>query len=288
MKDLVSIVLPVYNGARYLNESIESIISQTYSNWELLILDDCSTDNTADIAIQYSNKDKRIKYYKNEKNLRLPRNLNKGFSLASGYYLTWTSDDNIYKPYALEKMINKLKEKPGAHFVFASCRTIDENGTNLDYIMVNEKSIKYLVGSNSVGACFMYTRDVYEEIGEYDPNYTLVEDFDYWQRIVTKFPTVTISQILYEYRYHTEALTSTMNKGNFNKVLESMLLKNRPLFGKLDLESNYFYYNGLYNCRINLNDKNNPYKLKYKILSTIYLFVYRIPDKIKRSLKKRK
>ena len=94
MSDLISIVLPVYNGAKFLCESIDSVINQTYKNWELLILDDCSTDETAKIAQKYVEQDSRIRYYLNEKNLRLPRNLNKGFSLAKGDYLTWTSDDN--------------------------------------------------------------------------------------------------------------------------------------------------------------------------------------------------
>ena len=73
MKDLISIVLPVYNGAKYLRESIDSVISQTYTNWELLILDDCSTDDTAKIANEYVEKDERIHYFLNEKNLKIWR-----------------------------------------------------------------------------------------------------------------------------------------------------------------------------------------------------------------------
>ena len=79
MEELISIVLPVYNGEKYLRESIDSVLNQTYRNWELIIVDDCSTDSSAKIAKEYTNKDKRIYYYRNENNLRLPRNLNKGF-----------------------------------------------------------------------------------------------------------------------------------------------------------------------------------------------------------------
>ena len=109
MNNLISIVLPVYNGERFLRESIDSVLAQTYTNWELLIVDDCSTDNTAAIVHEYVQKDSRVQYYKNEKNLRLPRNLNRGFSLARGDYLTWTSDDNVFWPTALEKMYNALR-----------------------------------------------------------------------------------------------------------------------------------------------------------------------------------
>lgn len=285
MDKLISIVLPVYNGEKYLRESIESVIAQTYKNWELLILDDCSTDATSGIGKEYESKDKRIHYYRNEKNLRLPRNLNKGFSLAKGEYLTWTSDDNRFKPKALEKMYETLN-KTGAQFVFASCRIIDGDGKEIEYIMVNESAKKRIVGSNPVGACFMYTRKAYETVGEYNPKLALVEDFDYWQRIYVRFGAVIIEEILYEYRWHDGALTSTMRKDTFNRILERTLLKNRPYFGKLDMEEKYYYYQGLYNCRENLGDKNNPYKRKYKLYSKIYFCVYRVPGKLKRMTRK--
>lgn len=284
MEELISIVLPVYNGEKYLKESIDSILAQTYKNWELLIVDDCSTDSSAEIAKEYAEGDERINYYRNENNLRLPRNLNKGFRLAKGDYLTWTSDDNRYKPTALEKMYYALKKNQNAQFVFASCRVIDSEGTEVEYIMVDDKRKKEIIGHNIVGACFMYTRKVYEEVGEYNSEFTLVEDYDYWQRICAKFNAIVISEILYEYRWHEGALTSTMRKDAFNSVLEKMLLKNRPLFGKIDAESNYYFYQGLYNSRKSLEDKKNPYKFQYKWYSMIFLFEHRIPRKIKRML----
>lgn len=281
MDDLISVVLPVYNGERYLRESIESIIAQSYQNWELLILDDCSTDNSADIAIEFTKKDSRIHYYKNETNLRLPRNLNKGFSLAKGSFLTWTSDDNRFKPEALKKMRQALVSNR-AQFVFASCRIIDSQGKEIEYIMVNDLSKKKLVGMNSVGACFMYTRKAYEQTGEYNPDLLYVEDFDYWQRLYARFGAVTVNEILYEYRWHDGALTSTMRKDVFNKNLETTLLNNRSAFGKLDDEEEYYYYCGLYNCRKNLKDLHNPYKFKYLWHSTKYSIKYRFPRRLKR------
>lgn len=284
MNDLISIVLPVYNGEKYLRESIESVINQTYKNWELLILDDCSTDNSPDIAKKYVKKDERIHYYRNEKNLRLPRNLNKGFSLAKGDYLTWTSDDNRFRPQALEKMYKALVSDSKEHFVFASCRVIDDEGKEIEYIMVNELSKKRIKGMNPVGACFMYTREAYETVGEYNPELTLVEDFDYWQRLYAKYGAVVISDILYDYRWHDGALTSTMRKDTFNKTLEKTLLKNREAFGKIDDEEKYYYYRGLYNCRRELGDVRNPYEHQYKHFSRIYMIKYRLPRKIKRMI----
>lgn len=285
MKDLISIILPIYNGEKYMRISIESIISQTYEAWELLIIDDGSTDNTPYIAIEYTKKDSRIHYYKNEQNMRLPRTLNRGFSLAKGAYLTWTSDDNYYYPTALEKMHDELVSQQ-RDFVFASCDVINGDGAIVEVISVNSKSPEVLVGSNTVGACFMYSRKAFEIIGEYDPELPLVEDFDYWQRMAVKFPPVCIEEKLYAYRWHDGALTSIMKKDQFNKNLEKTLLKNRSGFGKLTLIQKYYYYAGLNRCRSELNDDKNPYRSKYNWYSFIYLLQHRIPKKIKRMIGK--
>lgn len=287
MNDLISILLPVYNGAKYLRESIDSVLAQTYTNWELLIVDDCSRDETPEIAQEYVQKDTRIRYFRNQENLRLPRNLNKGFSLTKGDYLTWTSDDNRYHPTALERMHAALCANPTAQFVFASCRIIDGEGMPVEYNWVTQNSRKEIVGSNPVGACFMYTRKAYEAVGDYDPELVLVEDFDYWQRICMRFPCVAIADILYDYRWHEGALTSTMRKDQFNTNLEKMLLKNISGFGKLDLLQKYYFYRGLYICRKNLGDEKNPYEKQYRPLRIWYYWSHQVPAGLKRRFRKR-
>lgn len=84
MEQLISIVLPIYNGEKYMRLSIDSIIAQTCADWELLIVDDGSADNTAVIAQEYASRDSRIQYYKNTENMGLPKTLNRGFSLTRG------------------------------------------------------------------------------------------------------------------------------------------------------------------------------------------------------------
>lgn len=282
---MISVVLPVYNGEKYLKESIESIIAQTYENWELIIMDDCSTDSSADISKKYAAKDSRIHYFCNDTNLKLPGNLNRGFSLARGRYLTWTSDDNRYKENAFQEMIDVLTQDSDIQFVFASCRVINDKGEPIEYISVSDNSLKRIVGTNSIGACFMYTRQVYETIGDYDSDLIYVEDFDYWQRICSCFKAKGISDILYEYRWHEGALTSTMKKETFYKNLEKTIKKNRRGFGKMDLEQYYYYYTGLNRCRQNLTEYNNPYKTHYLLYSIIHFFKVRVPSKIKRTIR---
>lgn len=283
MEDLISIVLPVFNGEQFLKESIESVLNQTYHNWELIIIDDGSTDLTPQIAHDYTNIDDRIHYYSNKTNMHLPRSLNRGFKLSKGEYLTWTSDDNRYLPDALERMHDELVNNK-ANFVFASCQVINEEGDVIEYMLTGQDCLCQIIGQNIVGACFMYTRNAYIEIGEYNPEYSLVEDFDYWQRIYAKFGAVVIEDILYEYRWHSKTLTNTMSKYTFYNTLEKMLLKNYLLFIKPDFKSKYYFYRALYKCRKCLDDKKNPYRRKYSLYSFYQFLTFRIPNKISKIL----
>lgn len=246
-----------------MRESIDSVRAQTYENWELLIVDDASTDRTASIAHEYEKMDLRIHYYRNPQNMGLPKTLNQGFSLSCGAYLTWTSDDNYYYPTALEVMCRVL-QRENKDFVFASYDVINANGTIIRCTWANDLFRKMIVGCNPVGACFLYSRKVYETIGDYDPALALVEDFDYWQRAFLKFELVCIHDKLYAYRQHDGTLTNTMKRETFYWTLEQCLLKNRPGFGKLDCVSSYFFYQALYNCRKELGSDKNPYLIKYQ------------------------
>ncbi|MBI3772172.1 MAG: glycosyltransferase [Gammaproteobacteria bacterium] len=199
-KPLISIVLPTYNRAYVLPHAIRSVLSQTYSNLELIVVDDNSSDNTRAIVESFS--DPRIHYVRNEPNLKLPRALNRGFSLARGDYLTWTSDDNMYAPTAIEKMVNAL-QNTDCEFVYADYYLFadaDTTGKPLDMRHERLPSQLHLERTNHIGACFLYTRKAYQEIGEYDPELFLVEDYDYFIRIAKQFKCCHIPEPLYYFR----------------------------------------------------------------------------------------
>lgn len=203
---LISVVLPTYNGEKYICESVDSILSQTYENWELIIVDDCSTDETLQIAASYAKDDKRIKVLHNDVNCKLPQALNVGFSETKGGLLTWTSDDNRFLPNAFEIMSHFFIEHNDVHMLCANMYEIDADGTRRREIIYPDEG--KLCIENSIGACFMYTRDVYEKIGNYDINLFCVEDYDYWIRIKKNYGEITrIPDILYEYRIHGESLS---------------------------------------------------------------------------------
>ena len=99
----VSIVLPSYNGERYIKESIDSVLNQSFTNWELIVVNDCSEDGTRRIVEEYAQNDSRVTIINNEKNMKLPKSLNIGFEVARGEYFTWTSDDEDGAEYNRDK-----------------------------------------------------------------------------------------------------------------------------------------------------------------------------------------
>ncbi len=210
MKKLVSIVLPVYNGEKYIAKSIESVLNQTYSNIELIIVNDCSTDSTLEIVNQYKTKDSRIRIINNVKNQRLPKSLNIGFSEAVGEYFSWTSDDNMYKENAIEKMVSYIEEH-NVDFVNANYSDIDENDAFLREQKTNANRNALMLG-NRIGACFLYTKHIANIVGEYDATLFLAEDYDYWIRIGRYGKMGHIDDNLYLYRTHSQSLTQTKQK----------------------------------------------------------------------------
>lgn len=209
----VSIILPVYNGEGSISRAIDSILSQTYKNWELIIVNDCSTDSTARIIEAYALKDKRIIIVNNKVNKKLPRSLNIGFQTATGEYLTWTSDDNMYRETAIERMLYVLENEPGIGMVYTDFTKVNEleNSTenSLNVVVSNIENLRL---RNVVGACFLYRSSVAKQIGEYDADLFLAEDYDYWIRIWKNSNCYALHENLYIYRVHAKSLTTTQSE----------------------------------------------------------------------------
>ncbi|HYG35783.1 MAG TPA: glycosyltransferase family 2 protein, partial [Clostridia bacterium] len=104
-KGLVSVVLPVYNCERYVAEAIESVRCQSYPHWELIAVDDCSTDRTAKILAEIAGSDSRIRFFRNDQNRKLPATLNRGFGEGRGEFFGWLGADDRYHPEALQQMV---------------------------------------------------------------------------------------------------------------------------------------------------------------------------------------
>lgn len=201
-----SVVLPTYKRAHVLPMAIRSVLNQSMADLELIVVDDNSPDATREIVASFD--DPRIRYVRNEPNLNLPRALNRGFSLARGRYLTWTSDDNMYGEDALRKMIEAIRDQ-GCGLVYADYYHFTDLAPDGAPLAIRHNKLSptvQLEKGNHIGACFMYTREVYEAIGDYDPELFLVEDYDYFMRIAKRFRVGHIPEPLYYFRRHDDAL----------------------------------------------------------------------------------
>lgn len=125
MNDLVSIIMPSYNTDKFIAASIKSILAQTYKNWELIIVDDCSTDNTDTVVTSFN--DDRIKYFKNKKNSGAAISRNRALRKATGRWIAFLDSDDIWHPKKLEKQIAFMK-KNDYHFSYTNYEEIDEKG----------------------------------------------------------------------------------------------------------------------------------------------------------------
>lgn len=206
----ISVILPVYNGATYLRDSIESVLKQDYLDLELIIIDDCSFDNSSEIAKIYVNADPRVIYFRNERNLKLPACLNLGFSKAGGTYWTWTSCDNLYYKNAFTVMVEELESDPYVGLVYADREAIDDIGKVIGYISAGTPDD--LIIENVVGACFLYKKEVALKVGLYNLNCFLCEDYEYWLRIGLSAKLKRINKCLYKYRYHKNSLSHNNKK----------------------------------------------------------------------------
>ena len=208
----ISIVLPCYNGAKMLGSAIDSILAQTFQDWELIIVNDCSTDNTLEVAQLYADKDARVRVVSNEKNSKLPATLNHGFREARGEYWTWTSDDNLLLPNYCQEMNDYLDSHPEVGFVVSDEQHIDEAG-NIMYAnrMPNNLSL-ILPINNYIGASFKYRAEIARKIGEYRVDLFLVEDYEYFLRLNDVCGVGVISKELYQYRIHPGSLSATRQR----------------------------------------------------------------------------
>lgn len=213
---LVSIILPVFNGEKYLAASIESCLNQTHKNIELIIVNDCSTDATLDIVNQYAVNDDRIRIINNKENKRLPASLNIGHYEAKGDFITWTSDDNFYEINALEVLLNEISKKK-ADIVYSDFVLIDDEGNKVRE--VEFLGIENIIFGNFIGCCFLYEKEVYQRNKGYNEDFFLVEDYDFWLRAVSHSRYSQVKKTLYNYRKHGENLTSQIATNNKKKEI---------------------------------------------------------------------
>lgn len=202
MEPLVSIIMGAYNESKVIDKAIKSILNQTYTNWELIICNDCSIDNTKEIVLEYCEKDKRIKIINNKKNLGLAASLNRCLKYASGEYIARQDADDISLPNRLEEQVNFLKQNSTYDLVASQVNLCDKNNNVWGQIKYKEIPTKYdlIKGVCFVHPTVMVRREMYDNLKGYSVWALRCEDYDLWFRMYENgYKGYNLPKVLFNY-----------------------------------------------------------------------------------------
>lgn len=250
VKPKISLIMSVYNSADYVSEAIESVIRQTFTAWELIIINDCSTDATSEILNRYASQDSRISVHTNAVNLRLPNSLNKALSLAKGKYIARMDADDICLPQRLQEQYDFMENNPDVSL--SSCRFMTlKNG------VVSSGGCGGKTDFDSIKALLLVTNPILhpgiiakaEDIQElgYDATFTCTEDMELWTRFVLAGKKVEIlSRYLMIYRLHEKQITETTLEKQRSEILNIQRTYFANQLSAMDEQRETFYVNGIY------------------------------------------
>ena len=229
----VTVLLPVYNGEKYLHETMQSILGQTYTDFEFLIVDDGSTDQSSTIIDSF--KDSRIRVLKNPRRLKLSGALNRGMKEAKGKYIARMDGDDIALPERLRKQVEYLDRHPEVGVCGTGIEIFGSVKNRRDIYPNTSEEIKAytLFDCPFCHPTVMMRKDLFEKYDLwYDGSYYPTEDYELWARAVELFPTVNLDEVLVRYRVHDSSMTSS----DWDAMDQQALRIIRGLLGQLEIE----------------------------------------------------
>lgn len=217
---LVTIIMPVYNGEAFLREAIDSILAQTYTNWELLVMNDGSTDSSRDIAISYTS-DPRIRVIDNEKNMGIIATKNRAIDIARGKYIATLDADDIALPTRIGKQVAFMEKHKDCGLCGTLHQEIDAKGElgTRSYFPTSARDVKtYLLVANCICHSATMLRADLMKATQYDPEYYVAEDFELWDRVGRTHFIANLTEILTYYRVHGNNISITKKEKMFETV----------------------------------------------------------------------
>lgn len=215
---LVSVLIPCYNAEDHVEQALNSILEQTYSNLEIIAINDCSTDRTSAILHSMAKKDSRIRVVDNEENLKLIKTLNKGVALCSGVYIARMDADDIALPERIEKEVRFLEKNLDHDIVsslFLAFHTDNPSKKTLHHNPLNYEDLRayMLFKSGICHPAVMIRKRVFTELGlQFEMEYLHVEDYALWSKAIYKTKIANIGEPLLLYRVHKQQVSSLNEK----------------------------------------------------------------------------
>jgi glycosyltransferase involved in cell wall biosynthesis len=212
--DLVSIIMPTHNRSVFLLEAVNSVLSQSYSNWELIIIADACTDNTNKVIEPYL-QDDRISFIETEQNLGGAGARNLGLDKAKGEYISFLDDDDVWNPIKTEIQLDFLQKRPDTDLVYCNLNQWFENGVKKERIMNPSVSLEQLLILNLIGSfSFVMVKSSVVDKMRINPNLSASQDWDLWVKILSNFNSLAqnCNVNLVDYRIQGQKQISTNNE----------------------------------------------------------------------------
>jgi glycosyltransferase involved in cell wall biosynthesis len=283
---LVSIVIPVYNGARYLGEAIDSALAQTYSPCEIVVVNDGSTDNgaTEAVALKYGDK---IRYF-SKPNGGVASALNSGIKAMKGRYFSWLSHDDVYYPWKIKCQMDIMRKAHRVFVLYSDYDIIDENSNFiqkefLDRVSPSRFRISLIVASPVNGCTCLIPKACFDTAGLFDESLKTTQDNDLWFRMSETYRFVQIKKSVIKSRMHAEQgslviVTHTDEKTAYyvncmNRLRQTTPPQDQPLvFAKLALDLKV-YGNALYEKAVSIaQEKNDRCPRRVRFAATLLLW----------------
>jgi len=213
----VSVIIPAYNAATYLPHAMESVMRQTFADWEIVLVDDGSTDHTAAVCQEYQSKLQRLQYI-HQPNRGISAARNTALQAARGEFIALLDADDVWLPQRLERGVKVLDSEPETGLVHARVARIDGNGVVLGQLKVEPKHLSGRIARNIytrrahiICPTAMFRRTCLETIGLFDEALRTTEDRDLWFRIARRWRVAYIDEVLAYYRLSPLSVTKDLN-----------------------------------------------------------------------------
>ncbi len=278
----VSVLIPTYNYGQYIKEAIDSVLVQTYKDFELIVVDNCSTDNTIEIVKSIIEKDDRVKLVINETNIGMYRNFNEALFHAKGEYIKFLNSDDKFAKNLLEKFVNVLDNNSNITLVTSQRQYFGDRDDILKSKysgLQNGKQIAYelLKHGNFIGepTTTMFRRDSLN-IGMFNMDYKMFADFDMWFRLSNIGDVYFIPDVLSYFRIHEEQGTKYLNEVIGKRVtneLQSHLYTLNKAFFDENISGDKYLIEKSFKRITRIISKNSKYTNKYKIFFSLKIYV---------------
>ena len=277
-KPYFSIIVPVYNRSKFVVPAIESVIAQTFDNWELILVDDASTDDSALVIESYCQKDSRIKLFKQTVNAERGAARNRGIEESKGKKICFLDSDDAFCPNHLETFYNDIEKHPASALRFTNSYLLVNNAPMIEKKVPDIKQwnvFSYLLIYTPNPARVCVDREIFESF-KYDPSIPGLEDIDLWLRIATRFPLRQLNEYTNIYNVHEGSYTLGDAKRyekelkNFSYIFAKQELKGTlPFWGKRRLLSMCCFHLSQQAFISGNNDKAFRFALKSMVLYPI-------------------